>query len=362
MVAVTHGHFLHNKVALAVAKQHHQPGVGVFRCVAADGALLADHEIEMAVAVNVAAIERVPMLHLADGQRLAYPGRAGPLEPARHTVAVAGNLDDLRSAAGDELGGGHAAKPCRVDKVGRERIAGVLEPVTAANDVAAPVAIHIGLRQPFILTRWRGPDGRHARPGLRAARVGRHVDDRQLRRALVPEYKLRAGIVVKVAKHHVVMLVGAVILDDPARPITAVVGGVGVLPPPDVIALIVVAGHKIEVAVTVNVVERAAGLQLQDIGLNDPACPARRLATIPHQRRAGGAARADDKVIVAVLIQVQHERHHLLGAVRRGRQVAGFCREVLPGRTRAGIDRRLGRLAAIEPGPAKQDHKGRQQP
>jgi hypothetical protein len=57
---------------------------------AADGALLADHEIEMAVAVNVAAIERVPMLHLADGQRLACPGRAGPLEPARHTVAVAG--------------------------------------------------------------------------------------------------------------------------------------------------------------------------------------------------------------------------------------------------------------------------------
>ncbi len=76
------------------------------------------------------------MLDCAQRQVIAYPLRAVPLEPAPLAVGVARNLDDLRSAAGNELTDGYAHVAAMLDQVGREVVAAVvLEPIAAADEV-----------------------------------------------------------------------------------------------------------------------------------------------------------------------------------------------------------------------------------
>lgn len=86
----------------------------------------------------------------------------------------------------------------------------------------------------------------------------------------------------------------------------------GVLPPPYLVALGVVAGHDIEVAVAVDVMERAAGFQLYDFAVDDVAGPAVDRAFVPQHRRAGRPARTDDEIVLAVLIDIEDEGQHLL--------------------------------------------------
>jgi len=62
--------------------------------------------------------------------------------------------------------------------------------------------------------------------------------------------------------------------------------GRGIFPPPDVGAVVIVAEDLVEVAIAVDVVQRAAGLEVQRLRLDDATFPAGLVATIPHQRRA----------------------------------------------------------------------------
>ena len=223
---------------------------------------LAHEDVQRSVAVNVAQLQRMCEEHFLAQQIVGRPTGAVPLVPARHPGGVAGGDDYLRPPAGLQLADGHARVGRGGNRVGAIAVpAQMAQPVAAGNDVRAAVAVNVALGQPLISSARGGEDGPRSRPRLSSPGGGRNLDDVEPRRPLVPIDELDSSVAVKLTEHHVVVLALPAILDRSARPPVLIVGRRRVLPPPDGVALAIGSQHQVEIAVLINVVERAARLQ-----------------------------------------------------------------------------------------------------
>src|SRR5207248_9721235 len=154
---------------------------------------------------------------------------------------------------------------------------------------------------------------RRERPRLGAARIGRDVRDEQGSGALIPEDELRFASVFEVAENLIVMLGFPAFLDPMPRPGPVRVEiRIGILPPPDLVALPVAAEDDVEVAIAVDVLRRAAGLDREELRLDHATVPALVCAPIPEERWRFGAE-ADDEIHDAIPVEVGDEIACLLG-------------------------------------------------
>ena len=143
----------------------------------------------------------------------------------------------------------------------------VAKPAAATDDVRFAVTIHVQNRQPlmliFSLPGWRlAPLFRLAAdvvvvdlgegPCIRMYWVCRGLGDEQAMGVLVPKDDLRATTAVQVGCYLVVVLGRSGVLDGVALPRLVEVR-VGVPPPPDLVALPVAGGDKVQVAVAIDV-------------------------------------------------------------------------------------------------------------
>ena len=289
-------------------------------------------------------------------QVVADPAAAVPLVPAERTGALADPEHDLGPAARHQLSrGGPRGGQGVVDHVGDEAaVARALEPAAAADQVDPAVAVDVGGRQ-ALEAPGRGLEDGRQRPGAARARVGGDRRQQQPLGVLVPERELRPAVAVEVGEDLIVVLVGAAVLDHVAPPARRpIVARSRVLPPPDVVARSILAHDEVEIAVLIDVVGGAAGLDRQEVRLDDLALPAGRLAPVPDQRWCP-AAGADHEILDAVAIEVGDQGRGLLVGGAGRRQIAGGARKMQPGRvddrpgTRGRVDHPHAGLGRADP-------------
>src|SRR5713226_6696668 len=108
------------------------------------------------------------------------------------------------------------------------------------------------------------------------------------------------------------MLIRAALLDDVALPRDVWIKvRVWILPPPEFVALRVPAKHNVEIAVTVDIVSRAACLDGEEIGIDHVPRPAVAHTPEPHQRWPFDAI-ADDESGSGSLVEVGYQQACLL--------------------------------------------------
>jgi hypothetical protein len=356
--------------AAPVAEQPEGGGEGVVVELVVEPHLAAE-DVEPARAGEVGGAEGVAVVDVVEEGQGVPVGGAGGLAVAAVELERSGVVgrahDHGEPTVAVEVGAEHAGVGHGVvDGVALPRPAGALglEPSAAAEQFDDAVAIEVADGQALggVAVAVVGVDG-PAVPGL----AGRVVGDRDVpERAgvLVPEDELGAAVAVEVAEGLVVVL-GLVALEDqatPPRPGRVGVGA-GVLPPPQAVAAVVLAGDEVEPAVAGEVEGGAAGLDAGVVGGLDkegrPREAARGGVTIAGRSEAdelGGAeASAHDPLGPAVAVEVGHVQQGLLVEHRGGGQVEGLGGEVV----KVGGEGAGGHGAGLGPGSRRAGRGGR---
>ena len=143
-------------------------------------------------------------------------------------------------------------------------------------------------------------------------RVGRDVGDIQRFRALVPENELRLAGVFEVAKNLVMVLRLAAFFDQMPLPGQFRVEiRIRILPPPDLVALVVATENDVGVAIPIDVAGRTAGLDGEELRLDHVTVPPRGGASIPDQRGPLDSE-GDNEILHAILVEIGDEIAGLL--------------------------------------------------
>ncbi len=161
--------------------------------------------------------------------------------------------------------------------------------------------------------------------------IGRNFSQQKLLSSLIPDHQFCLAVSIDVAEHLIMVLVGAGILDQAPGPADSrIVSGIRVFPPPHLIAAVIPTHDDIQIAVAVNVVIGAAGLDVQYGIVDQIFGPARIRPSVPDHRRTGIAPCGDHKIIDSIAINIENQRCCLLDAPTRCNNVTSFTREVCP--------------------------------
>ena len=328
-------------MTLAIAKEDPGLGIGIvgLRLVFRPFRHLGAEDVEVAVAIDIGHVEAMAMNDVAASQVVAHPS-AGilrisvALEPLERPNPVARRDHDLRDLAGLEFSGGDAAAHLGHFDGLELRTTEVLEPIIPREQIDLAVAVDVEGGHAFGISgrAFAGFAGENfrGRPGLGVSGVGRDVGEEDGLGALVPKRQLGFACPLEVPENLVVVLRGAALLYYVPFP-----RDVGIeirkwiFPPPDLAALPIAAEDDIQVAVAIDVVNRAAGFDCKEVFVKDEARPTSRRTAIPDQR-GGLLAKAEHEVIGAVLIKVGHDGARLLRGLAWNRQLAILAGEVLP--------------------------------
>lgn len=141
---------------------------------------LRDEDVEVTVAVDVRHRQAVAVSHAVLEQGVTDPPRSVPFVPPERSVQVTGGEHHLGPAARHELARRDPAEPhAVVDHLGDVALStAVFEPTPAADEVALPVAVHVGHGEPLDLGRV-ALEHRHERPWAGTFHVRRRVRQEQ---------------------------------------------------------------------------------------------------------------------------------------------------------------------------------------
>ena len=283
------------------------PGAGIVHFAGVD--------VQVPIAIDIADAQRVAVIDPLDEHAFG-PLVLVVLVQGQRSHAIARADDDLRPAAFDQIARRRAAETVlRIHRMRLERRAlDMLKPIASAHDIqlAIPVEIDLGKSLRMLLAGAELCDQCH-RPGL--GRVGRDFRQEQLVADIVPEGQLDLAIPVEITEDLIV--VGAAHGDD-LVPLPGLVGleiRTRILPPPDFAGLRLRRHQDIQVAVAVEVEEVAACLHPhpgRTILHGVPGPTFGRPAKPRHLLVAG-----DDKVIHAVIVDIEDQRGDLPSHVRR---------------------------------------------
>src|SRR6266436_1371252 len=199
----------------------------------------------------------------------------------------------------------------------------MFEPIVSGQQVDNAVAINIGRGSTLGVFKAAGLIAAFTRltrvnrgewPRLGVARIRGDIGNEERLGALIPEDKLSLAGLFEVAEYLIIMLSLAALFDDVTFPGHFWVElWIRILPPPNLIALPVATEDDVEVAIAVDIVHRAPGLNSQELRLDDVTIPIGRSSTVPNQGRGFGAE-TQNEILDAVLVQI---RDNITGLLRR---------------------------------------------
>ena len=198
-------------------------------------------------------------------------------------------------------------------------------------------------------------------PEPRTAGIGWDLGQEEAAGSLVPEHELRLALAQDVAQNLVVMLGGARRLDlvpPPGGP--GIESGIRVLPPPELLPLIVGPEDKVEVAIPIEVVHRPASLDGQVIGLDHEPIPPRFRPPVPDQGW-GLLTKREDEIVHAVPVEVGDHGAGLLGRGTRYGQIALLAAELPPADLGGGVPPRAGLAGVRRIAPSRKREQSRHQ-
>ena len=189
--------------------------------------------------------------------------------PLQGTDAIPNDHDNIGEAIFIQIPGRHARSSLRaIDHMGGVvGAAGVLEPGPPDYNIGFAILIDMRFGDPFAkgaVDRGGGPRGSRLGIGGNLRQVELCQGVRGIPGGLVPIEQLIDPIAIEVAEELIVVDVIAAILDQEALPgHIGLVGWIGVLPPPQLVAEIVPPQDEIQVAIAVDVMPGAARFDVE---------------------------------------------------------------------------------------------------
>src|SRR5260370_14775680 len=158
--------------------------------------------------------------------------------------------------------------------------AAMFKPNVARQQVWLPIGINIAHRHPLPVSKCGAACAHFARknldrrPRLSVSGVGRDFGEEDSLCALVPKRKLRFADPEQISEDLIMVLGGSASLDIVAFPGNARLKlREGILPPPDFITLPIAAENEVEISISIDIVNGAAGFNCQKVCLDNVTIP-----------------------------------------------------------------------------------------